>query len=56
MILAGHVAWMERWKIHTKFFVKKPECKRALGRPKVDGRTILVWILKREGVGSCGLD
>ena len=41
---AGHVARMEQSRNAYRVFVGKPESKRPLVRPKVDGRIILKWI------------
>jgi hypothetical protein len=38
-----------------RVFVRKPEGKRPLGNPDVDGRIILRWIFKKlEGVVGTG--
>ena len=41
---AGHLAHMEQFKNAYRILVGKPESKRPLGRPDVDGRIILKWI------------
>jgi len=47
---AGHVASMgERRGVHG-VLVGKPEGKRPLGRPGVDGRKILRWIFRKWDV------
>ena len=33
-------------------FVGKPECKRPLGRPGVDRRIILRWVIRKWDVGG----
>jgi hypothetical protein len=35
-----------------RVLVGKPEGKRPLGRPDVDGRVILRWIFRKWGVGT----
>ena len=48
---AGHVALMGEDRGVHRALVGKPEGKRPLGRPDVDGRIILRWILRKlEGV------
>ena len=47
---AEHVARMEEGRGMHKVLVGKPEVKRSLGRQDVDGRIILRWILKCEGI------
>jgi hypothetical protein len=37
-----------------KILVGKPERKMPLGAPEIDGKTVLKWILKKEGVDSIG--
>ena len=44
---AGIVARMEGVKSAFKMLTGAPARKRPLGRPGVDGRTILEWILKK---------
>ena len=44
---AGHVARMEEGRSAFKILTGKPTAKRPLGRPSIDGRTILEWTLKR---------
>ena len=47
----GHVARMGEGRVFHRVLVGKPEGKRPLGRPDVDGRTILRWIFRKwEGV------
>ena len=47
---------MEEGRNAFKVIAGKPRRKRLLGRPKVDGRTILEWILKKElSVGGLAL-
>ena len=49
------MARMEEGRGVDKVLVGKPEGKRPLGRPRVDGRIILKWILKKwEGVVGTG--
>jgi len=57
MSLAGHVARMGEGRGVHKILVGKPEGKRPMGRPRVDGRIILRWIFGKwewrlNGVGS----
>jgi hypothetical protein len=48
---AGHVARMGEERGVHRVLVGKPEGKRALGDPDVNGRIILGWILRKlEGV------
>ena len=48
---AGHVARMGEGRGVHSVLVVKPEGKRPLGRPDVDGRIILRWIFRKwEGV------
>jgi hypothetical protein len=35
-----------------RVFVGKPEGKRPLGRPRLDGRIILRWIFRKWDVGA----
>jgi hypothetical protein len=42
----GHVACMVQLNIY-KTFIRKQEGKGPLGRPRLDGRIILDWILKK---------
>ena len=52
---AGHVAPMGEGRGVYRVLVGKPEGKRPLGNPAVDGRIILRWIFrKREGVVRAG--
>ena len=46
---AGHVARIEEGRSALKMITGRPTPagKRPLGRPGIDGRTILEWILKR---------
>jgi hypothetical protein len=39
--------WLDEKCVKT--FVVNPEGKRALGRPSVNGRIILKWILRKDG-------
>jgi hypothetical protein len=48
------VARMGQMRNAYKRFLGKPEGKIAVGKPTVDGRIILEWILGNR-VGSCGL-
>ena len=45
---AGHVARMEEGMIDSEILTGTPSGKRTLGRPSVDGWTILEWILKKK--------
>ena len=46
---------MEEGRGVHKVLVGKPEGKRPLGRPKIDGMIILKWILRKwEGVVGTG--
>ena len=48
---ARHVARMGEGRVVHRILVGKPEGKRPLGRPNVDGRTLLRWIFRKwEGV------
>ena len=40
----GHVAHMKQSRNAYRVLVGKPEGKRPLGKPSVNGRTILKWI------------
>ena len=52
---AGHVARMREDRGVQRVLVGKPEGKRSLGRPDVDGRIILRWIFRKlEGVVGTG--
>jgi hypothetical protein len=52
---AGHVARMGEERGVYRALVGKSEGKRPLGRPDVDGRIILRWILRKlEGVVGTG--
>ena len=44
---AGHLARMEEGRSAFKILTGKPTGKRPLGRPRLDGRTISEWTLKR---------
>ena len=48
------MARMEEGRGEHKVLVGKPEGKRPLGRPNVDGRIILRWIFRKweEAVGT----
>ena len=46
---------MEEWRGVHRVLVGKPEGKRPLGDPDVDGRIILRWIF-RKWEGLWGLD
>ena len=48
---AGHVARLGEERGAYRFLVGKPEGKRPLGRPGVDGWIILGWICRRWVVG-----
>jgi hypothetical protein len=52
---AGHVAQMGTGEMHVEFWWGNPEGKSPLGRPSINGRIILRWIL-RKGDGGHGLD
>ena len=53
--MAGHVARMGEGRGVHRVLVGKPEGKRPLGRPDVDGRIILKWIFRKwEGVVGTG--
>ena len=51
---AGHVARMGERRCVYRVLLGKPEGKRLLGRPGVDGRIILRWVFRMWDVG--GLD
>ena len=52
---AGHVARMGKARGVHRVLVGKPEEKRTLGDPDVDGRIILRWIFRKwEGVVGTG--
>ena len=52
---AGHVVRMGEWTGVHRVLVGKPEGKRPLGDPDVDGRIILRWIFRKwEGVVGTG--
>ena len=52
MSWAGHVALMGKRRGVYTVFVVKPEGKRPLGRPRLDGRIILRWIFRKWDVGA----
>jgi hypothetical protein len=52
---AGHVARLGAERVVHRGLVGKPEQKRPLGDPGVDGRIIFGWIFRRWVVGY-GLD
>jgi hypothetical protein len=54
MGLAEHVARMGEMRNAYNFLVGNSEGKRPLGRPDVDGKITLEWILGNR-VGGCGL-
>jgi hypothetical protein len=45
--LAVHVARMREIRNSYIILVEKPVVKRQLGKPSVDGRVILKWVLKK---------
>jgi hypothetical protein len=47
----GHVALIGERRGVYRVLVGKPEGKRPLGDPGVDGRIILRWIFREWGVG-----
>jgi hypothetical protein len=47
--MAGYVTRMGKWEMRT-VLVGKSEGKRPFEKVGVDGRTILKWILKEDGV------
>jgi hypothetical protein len=49
---AGHVARRGERRGAYRALLGKPEGRRPLGRPGVDGRIILKWIFERLGVGA----
>jgi hypothetical protein len=52
---AGHVARVGEGRGVHRVLVGKPEGKRPLGRPRLDGRIILSWIFRKwEGVMGSG--
>jgi len=54
---AGHVARMGEGRVVHRVLVGKPEGKRTLGRPRLDGRIMLRWIFgKWEGWRLVGFD
>jgi hypothetical protein len=48
---AGHVARMGKVRGAYNILVGRPEGRRPLGRPRLDGRTTLRWILGKQGLG-----
>jgi hypothetical protein len=48
---AGHVARTGERRGAYRALVGKPEGRRPLGRPRLDGRIILKWIFERFGRG-----
>jgi hypothetical protein len=44
---AGHVSRMGEGRGVYRVLVGKPEGKRPLGRPRLDGRIMLSWIFKK---------
>jgi hypothetical protein len=44
---AGHVARMEEKRGAYRILVGRPEGRRPLGRPSIDGRIIFKWIFKK---------
>jgi hypothetical protein len=51
MRLAGHVARTGEKRGVYRVLVGKPEGKKHLGDPEVDGRIILRWIFRKLDVG-----
>jgi hypothetical protein len=52
---AGHVVSMVEGRGVRRVLVGKPERKRPLGRPDIDGRVILRWIFRKwEGAVGTG--
>jgi hypothetical protein len=52
---AGHVARMGEERGVHRVLVGKPEGKKPLGEPDIDGRIILRWIFRKlEGVVGTG--
>ena len=49
---AGHVACMGDSRDVYRVLVGKPDGKRPLGKPKIDGRIILRWISRKWDVGA----
>jgi len=39
-----------RGEAYTGFYMGKPEGKRQLGRPRLDGRIILKWVFRKWDV------
>ena len=52
---AGHVVRMDEEREVYMVLVGKPEGKRPLGRPRVDGLVLLGWISRRWDVDWIGL-
>jgi len=50
MSWTGHVARMEERRDAYRVLVRKPEGKRPLGRPRLDGMIILKWIFRKRVV------
>jgi len=48
---AGNVAYMEERRGVYRVLVGKPQRKRPLGRPSLDGRIKLGWIFRKWGHG-----
>jgi hypothetical protein len=46
---AGHVECKGQILNAYRIFIGKPEGKRPLGRLDVDGKTVIEWILEKEG-------
>ena len=52
---AGHVTRMGEGRGVHRVLVGKPEGKRSLGRPRLNGRIVLRWIFRKlEGVVGTG--
>jgi hypothetical protein len=48
---AGHVARIGEGRVVYRVLMGKPEGKRPLGNPGVDGKVMLEWIFKMWNVG-----